>query len=156
MELNALVKMDITNIFLKLYVGLVMNNGKNFDYILFSKTCNNGAETNCLSCESSYHRSYDNIEHTCLCEDGYYDSGNLLCDRCHYSWLLFIYSKIFFLSETCDNGDTSTNCKTCSNLNHRTYDSNDNTCLCDNLYYNEADNPICQPCHYSWFISSFT
>ena len=52
----------------------------------FSLTCNEAAENNCLSCNTSNHRTIKNSDHTCPCDANYYDSNVALCDNCHYTW----------------------------------------------------------------------
>ena len=49
-------------------------------------------DTNCLTCESTNHRSHESGSGKCLCTDGYYDdTSNELCGTCHYSWFLKLY-----------------------------------------------------------------
>ena len=71
-----------------------MKNGRIIEIIIvFSKTCNGGADSNCLSCEPLNNRTYHNIDHTCPCDDGFYDKGIGKCDDCHYSWFSLLLNK---------------------------------------------------------------
>ncbi len=50
------------------------------------KTCSGETSSNCLTCETSNNRSFNNQDGTCLCDNGYFDNGSAAaCFACHFS-----------------------------------------------------------------------
>lgn len=58
--------------------------------------------------------------------------------------LIYLY-KIFSL--TCQGSDMY-NCLACNESNYRKI--NLDYCVCNDHYYDDEINSLCQPCHYSW------
>ena len=56
-------------------------------FISLSGTCSAGTETDCLTCDSTKHRTFDDTTKKCLCDGGFYDDGeNEECKACDHSW----------------------------------------------------------------------
>eukprot|EP00828_Plagiopyla_frontata_P044041 TRINITY_DN7064_c0_g1_i1.p2 TRINITY_DN7064_c0_g1~~TRINITY_DN7064_c0_g1_i1.p2 ORF type:complete len:248 (+),score=42.83 TRINITY_DN7064_c0_g1_i1:768-1511(+) len=95
-------------------------------------TCNGPGVNQCLSCNSSDHRTYDST--TCPCDDGYIDNSVLICVSCH--------STCF----NCDLPNSETNCTACQSSLHRTLNVSTHKCVCDERYFQNSSQ-LCQSCH---------
>lgn len=98
------------------------------------KTCS--SSTSCLTCDEGNNRD-PNLAATgfCACKNGYYDDSTPACKPCLYPCF------------TC-TGPLS--CKTCSALAHRTIVTADNTCPCNDGYFDSATSTqLCSTCDYS-------
>ncbi|EAS01190.2 LA domain protein (macronuclear) [Tetrahymena thermophila SB210] len=101
-----------------------------------------GFASNCQSCQVTMNRVLSSIN-TCICSSGYFDDGfNFQCQKCHYT------------CKKCING-TKSGCIECPDNSFR-YSSyktltvdNSFECLCNERYYDDGINPVCQKCHYS-------
>ncbi|EAR98006.3 bowman-birk serine protease inhibitor family protein (macronuclear) [Tetrahymena thermophila SB210] len=106
--------------------------------------CNGPGSNNCTSCIQSKNRIFK--QNQCICLDSYYDDGsNQQCQKCHYSCY------------TCNNNQPDS-CKNCGNSlkNYRIQQQQINLpsqsqfkCICQDQYYDDGSNNICDKCHYS-------
>ncbi|KAL4454553.1 hypothetical protein ABPG74_021758 [Tetrahymena malaccensis] len=104
--------------------------------------CNGPGSNNCTSCILSRNRILK--QNQCICQDFYYDDGsNSQCQKCHYSCF------------ACNNNQ-SDSCINCGNSlkNFRVQQQQINQqsqfkCVCQEKYYDDGINNICDQCHYS-------
>lgn len=93
-------------------------------------TCKN-LSTQCLSCPSATFRQL--VGSACLCQNGYFDDGSLVCSLCDPK------------CETC--ASSSTNCLSC-NASQLTVLSG-NICVCMVGAYTDPIQGLCVACHFS-------
>lgn len=95
-------------------------------------TCSYWTNASCTSCNLTVHHRL--IQgNACPCIDGYYDSGDAVCDACDQSCL------------TCSGAGPNA-CLSCdSSLNRFLTGS---SCLCNQFFF-ENGTASCPPCHYS-------
>ncbi|CAD8081223.1 unnamed protein product [Paramecium sonneborni] len=89
----------------------------------------------CLSCPLNTNRKYDSTKNTCKCQSSFSDIGVPVCMKCHAS---------------CQECQTiATFCLQCNtNKTFRLDSSNiNNTCPCQDGYYDDGMNTVCKLCH---------
>ncbi|CAD8081203.1 unnamed protein product [Paramecium sonneborni] len=98
------------------------------------KTCF-GDVNKCTSCPLNSNRRYDAVTNTCKCQSSFSDVGVAICMKCHAS------------CQECQN--TTTNCISCNiNKTFRIDKSTiNNTCPCQDGYYDDGMNMVCKLCH---------
>ena len=95
--------------------------------------CTSSLSTSCTACNSLYLRSLTSTPSgSCQCNNGYYDSGALICQLCSSKCL------------TCTG--TSTNCSSCDTVNHFRTLSTSFSCDCLNGYFDSGSLSVCQTC----------
>jgi hypothetical protein len=86
--------------------------------------CVTGFDNQCSSCNASTFRELITSTKQCDCKIGYYDDGlNPLCLPCHYTCKSCVSS--------------STTCTSCPSNTHRTHSPTNNTCPCDQHFYDQ-------------------
>ncbi|CAD8075967.1 unnamed protein product [Paramecium primaurelia] len=96
-------------------------------------TCGGIEELDCINCIDTDHRYQ--IGTTCLCNEGYYDAGLPVCEKCSYK------------CKGCQKQSES--CVSCPDNSFRQFVSGFNRCQCIQRYYDDGQNEVCQKCHYS-------
>ncbi|CAD8071405.1 unnamed protein product [Paramecium sonneborni] len=91
----------------------------------------NFTKDQCISCYPSHYRISTND--TCICMDGYYDIGQLICQKCH---------------STCKTCQDASTCKSCYDNQFRIMSINNKSCTCQTGYF-EQSSDICGQCHLS-------
>ncbi|CAK78288.1 unnamed protein product, partial (macronuclear) [Paramecium tetraurelia] len=89
----------------------------------------------CNSCQVNSYRTYNAFLQSCLCNDHYYDSGNVICQECHYSCL------------QC-NTLGADQCISCQPQAASFRILNGKVCECLLGYYDDGFTPNCQKCFY--------
>jgi hypothetical protein len=85
----------------------------------------------CLTCNSSYYRTYNSSSFTCPCNNGYYDNAAGLCQPCNY---------------TCSTCGNNRSCLTCNITRFRTINALSGLCVCITGYYDNNLTETCLPC----------
>ncbi len=112
------------------YDNLVSDVCANCSYTCLS--CTSASNSSCTSCNLTDNR-YDDLNHSCPCNIGYYDSGGRTCVKCDVTCL------------TCTGGG-SNNCLTCLSTNFRTISGT--SCPCMTGYFSTGI-ALCSKCLYS-------
>ncbi|CAD8065678.1 unnamed protein product [Paramecium sonneborni] len=91
----------------------------------------NFTKDQCTSCYPSHYRLPKND--TCICMDGYYDNGQLICQKC---------------PSTCKTCLDAITCSSCYDSQFRIISINNKSCKCLPGYF-ENSSDVCEQCHFS-------
>ncbi|CAD8129739.1 unnamed protein product [Paramecium sonneborni] len=90
-------------------------------------SCDGSDATDCFTCIENENRYQ--VGNTCVCKDGYFNSGLPVCEKCGYK---------------CKNcKQKADNCISCKDNTFRIFISGSNKCSCIQRYYDDGKNELC-------------